>query len=86
MTHVNVNIHGQITLPAFIRKKHKIGTSTILEVADRDSEIVLKKAAVVEADIVNKLEALARKKKVTQKMLLKWCREARGKIYSECYG
>ncbi|MBI2530379.1 MAG: AbrB/MazE/SpoVT family DNA-binding domain-containing protein [Candidatus Diapherotrites archaeon] len=86
MTHVNVNIHGQITLPAFIRKKHRIGTSTVLEVAERDSEIILRKAAFVKEDVLKELEALAKQRHITQKDVVKICREIGRKVYAEQYG
>ncbi len=86
MVYVNVNMHGQITLPAYLRKKHKIGTSTVFEVAERDSEIVLKKAAVVKEDVLKELEALAKQRHITQKDVVKICREIGRKVYAEQYG
>ena len=32
------------------------------------------------------LQSLAKKKRITQKKIVKWCRQARHEIYNELYG
>lgn len=86
MSYASVNIHGQVTLPAESRKKHGIKPGTILRVVDEGEEIVLRKAAVIEENVLKELQALAAKKNVTKAGLVKIVREMRGKMHSEEYG
>lgn len=46
--HLIVSGRGQITLPASVRKRLRIKTGDVLILDDRESEIVLRPAAVVE--------------------------------------
>jgi AbrB family looped-hinge helix DNA binding protein len=45
-----VSSRGQLTLPAEIRKKYGIDEGTIMTAEDRNGEIVLKPASVMEVD------------------------------------
>jgi antitoxin PrlF len=45
-----VSARGQLTLPSEIRKKYGIDEGSILVAEDRDGEIVLKPAAVLEVE------------------------------------
>lgn len=83
MAYINVNMHGQVTLPAEIRRKHNIEAYSSLLVEDRDDEIVLKKARMVGQHIFDKLERLADEKGITQKDVVRICREVRQEIYDE---
>ncbi|MBI5017041.1 MAG: AbrB/MazE/SpoVT family DNA-binding domain-containing protein [Deltaproteobacteria bacterium] len=49
--HLIVSGRGQITLPASVRKRLRIKTGDVLILDDRESEIVLRPAAVVEVDM-----------------------------------
>ncbi len=49
-TNVIVSSRGQLTLPAEMRKKYKIDEGSVLVAEDRNGEIVLKPAAVMEVE------------------------------------
>ena len=49
-TNLIVSSRGQLTLPSEIRKKYKIDEGSILVAEDRNGEIVLKPAAVMEVE------------------------------------
>jgi len=49
-TNVIVSSRGQLTLPSEMRKKYKIDEGSVLVAEDRNGEIVLKPASVMEVD------------------------------------
>lgn len=49
-TNLVVSSRGQLTLPSEIRKKYGIDEGSVLVAEDRDGEIILKPAAVMEVE------------------------------------
>jgi AbrB family looped-hinge helix DNA binding protein len=49
-TNLLISARGQITLPADIRKKYKIGDGDIIILEERNGELVLKPAQVLEVE------------------------------------
>jgi antitoxin PrlF len=49
-TNIIVSSRGQITLPSEVRKKYGINEGSVLVVDDRDGEIILKPATVMEVE------------------------------------
>ena len=83
---VTVNINGQVTLPARDRKKLGIAPGATLFVVEHKDGLLLQKAKPVSEDILVKMKRLADEKGLTQKDILKICREVRAEVYKEEYG
>ena len=73
-----VSSRGQITLPANIRKRFGIKSGSVLILEERNNEMVLKPAAIVEMDVYsdkqiadwNRADSLSgnERKKITRKL------------------
>jgi AbrB family looped-hinge helix DNA binding protein len=82
---VTVNVNGQVTLPARDRKKLGIAPGTTLCVVAQKDGLLLQKAKPVSEDILVKMRRIADEKGLTQKDILKICREVRAEVYKEVY-
>jgi len=83
---ITVNVNGQVTLPARDRKKLGIAPGTTLCVVAQKNGLLLQKAKPVTEDILVKIRRLADEKGLTQKDIVKICREVRAEVYKEEYG
>ncbi|HLC48293.1 MAG TPA: AbrB/MazE/SpoVT family DNA-binding domain-containing protein [Candidatus Norongarragalinales archaeon] len=83
---VTVNQHGQITLPATERKKFGIKAGSSLSIEPRKDGLFLKKATLVEDEVLEKIRRIADAKGITQKDIIRMCREVGRQIYKEEYG
>ncbi|MFA5246420.1 MAG: AbrB/MazE/SpoVT family DNA-binding domain-containing protein [Candidatus Micrarchaeia archaeon] len=83
---VTVNVNGQVTLPARDRKKLGILPGSSLCVVEHKDGLLLRKATPVSEDILVKIRRIADEKGLTQKDILKICREVRAEVYKEEYG
>jgi|GEM_PF-1078129 len=83
---ITVNVNGQVTLPAKERKKLGIMPGTSLFVVAKKDGLLLQKAKPVSEDILVKMRRIADEKGLTQKDVLKICREVRKEVYKEEYG
>jgi len=83
---ITVNVNGQVTLPARDRKKLGILPGTSLFVVEHKGGLLLQKAKPVSEDVLVKMRRIADEKGLTQKDILKICREVRAEVYKEEYG
>ncbi len=86
MEMVTVNRHGQVTLPSKDRKRFGIRPGTTLKVESIKGTIVLRKAKIVDEDVFDKIKRIADEKGITQKDIIKMCREVGRQVYEEEYG
>ena len=85
-SYVNVNMHGQVTLPAATRKKHGIKPGSTLSVVDKDGEIVLRKAKVVDEFVFDELARMMDERGITNADIDRDLRKIRNKLYRKEYG
>ena len=83
LAYVQVNAHGQVTLPSKIRSRLDIEPGSTLLVEEENSEIILRKARVVGESVLEKLERVAAKKGSTPQEVVRAVREIREKINRE---
>ncbi|MFH1442656.1 MAG: AbrB/MazE/SpoVT family DNA-binding domain-containing protein [Candidatus Micrarchaeota archaeon] len=83
---ITVNRHGQVTLPSRDRKRFGIKPGSTLKVESTRDEIVLKKAKIVDEDVFDKIKRIADEKGITQKDIIKMCRDVGRQVYEEEYG
>ena len=83
MTSASVNTHGQITLPAEIRKKFGITEGSVLSIEEEGNEIVLKKAVLVEEEVLKEIADLPKVKKLTNKKIVEMCRKIGRELYKQ---
>ncbi len=72
---LHVNQHGQITLPAGIRKKYSISKGSALIVSEQKEGIVLKKVRVVSESAFEKISELAKTRGMSYREMLRLTRE-----------
>jgi len=82
LAYVSVNAHGQVTLPAKMRSKLDIEPGSTLLVEEENSEIILRKARVVEQSVLDKLELIAVRQGTTPQDVVRAVRKIRNKIHS----
>jgi len=80
---VHVNMHGQVTLPASTRKKHGIKPGSTLSVVDKGSEIVLRKAKVVDEHILDELARIFDERGITNADIERDLRKIRNTIHKD---
>lgn len=81
----NVNMHGQVTLPAGIRKKLGINAGAVLSIENKDDEIILRKARMVEESVLKELAELAKNKKITKNKIVAACKRIGDELYKNEY-
>lgn len=86
MVIAQVNLHGQVTLPAGLRKKLSLSNGAIVEITEKNDVIQIKKALAVEEKALMNLARLAKQKGITREEIVKACRQAGEKVYAEEYG
>ena len=86
MVFVSVNMHGQVTLPASLRKKLGIKPGSLLQVQQKEDKIELTSATLLDTSILNRLSDLAEDKNLSRDELVRIYRDIRKKHYKEEYG
>ena len=83
MVYASVNVHGQITLPHFLRSRHGIDAGSTVTIEERGDELVIAKAAVVNERLLRELAALAKEKGVTKSEVVRAVRKIGRELYAE---
>ncbi len=83
MAYANVNLHGQITLPAPIRERHGISAGSTVNIEERGDEIVISKATVIEEKLLKEIAELAEKKGVTKEQIVTAVKKIGERIYEK---
>lgn len=90
MTHVvKVARHGAITIPAEIRKKHKIEDGSYLGIEETGKDIKLVKVRIEKESFMKATEEMAKiadEKGITKKDVIKASKRAGKEIYAEEFG
>ncbi|MFQ5405857.1 MAG: AbrB/MazE/SpoVT family DNA-binding domain-containing protein [Candidatus Micrarchaeia archaeon] len=86
MEMITVNANGQVTLPAKERKKLGLAPGTTVTVIEQDNGLLLKKAKAVNEDVFEKIRKIAEAKNLSEKDIVKICKEIRKNVYREEYG
>ncbi len=82
-SYVNVNMHGQVTLPAATRRKHGIRPGSTLSVLDKGNEIVLRKAKVVDEFVIDELARIMDERGITNADIDRELRKIRNTIHKD---
>ena len=85
MASASVNMHGQITLPVEIRRNLGIAPGSVLNIEQEDNGIMLKKAVLVEVEVLEKIRNLAKAEKWTRKKMVETCRKIGREVYKSEY-
>ncbi|HIH20165.1 TPA: AbrB/MazE/SpoVT family DNA-binding domain-containing protein [Candidatus Micrarchaeota archaeon] len=85
MVSASVNVHGQVTLPAELRRKFGISEGSVLSIEAENNGIMLKKAFVVEEAVLKEIAAWAKSKKLTRKKIVEASRRIGRQLYKSEY-
>ena len=86
MVFVSVNMHGQVTLPASLRKKLGIRPGSLLQVQQKEEKIELTSVTLLDKSILNRLSDLAEAKNISREDIARSLRKIRRENYAELYG